>query len=459
MLAQSRARGLRCVGFALGALALLPAARAAAQTSAPVRKVPVESLVYDLKNPDPVRRQIAARELGAIKYQAATPDLVAMAHDPVDAVRREVELTLERMEDMRALPGFVAFAGDAENDIRSRAVASLVNIHLSRENLLSQALTKITVMMMLAPDRDLEVIVEPDIPVDPIVVETLRGRMSDAERGIRRTAIRGLGILRAKAAVPDLLRVVREDRDEGLRFDGVRALRKIGDASIAADLLALVNINNDTVRNELMATLGAMRYRGAVAELTRIVDQAPKTDTPRIVALAALADIADPASVELFDRFKSDKSEPLRLFANEGIARTADANRKADISAARLVEKSARVRTAQAFALLRIGESEYMDELIRALDRAATRDLAKEYLIETRPEDRAALFNPQPFNTGIRVELADVLGRIGDPAALPRLQEMAQDSNGDVARAAERATRRLGVTNADVRSQSSTKMR
>jgi HEAT repeat protein len=300
-------------------------------------------------------------------------------------------------------------------------------------------------MINIVSDRDLEIVVEPDVPVDPAVIATLRARIGDSERGIRRTAIRGLGILRGSVAVPDLLQVVREDRDDGLRFEGVRALRKIGDASIAPDLVALLNLNNDTVRNELITTIGSMRYRGAVAELTRIVDQAKRTDTPRILALGALADIADPASTSLFDRLKDDENEMLRVYANEGIARTVDANQKTAISSARLVEKSARVRTAQAFALFRIGEPEFLDELIRGLERKSTRDLAREYLLETRTQDRQALFAPRSASASARAELADVFGLIGDPDALPRLQEMAHDPDSEVARAAERALRRLAL--------------
>ena len=116
-----------------------------------------------------------------------------------------------------------------------------------------------------------------------------------------------------------------------------------------------------------------------------------------------------------------------------------------EISAARLVEKSARVRTAQAFALLRLGQREFLDELIRALDRPTTRDLAKEYLQEKPSAERPALFAPRTASSTARAELADVLGLIGDPAALPRLQEMALDSDKDVARAATRATRRLST--------------
>ena len=436
---QIRGRRLGSIALATTLLASLAGAHLTAQT----RQVPVDSLLYDLKNPDPVRRQAAAHELGIAKYRAATPDLVALASDPVASVRREVELSLERMEDIQALPGFVAFASDNEDDIRARAVASLVNVHLPRSSALDAAVTKLGDLIMLTPDRDLELIVEPDVPVHASVIATLRNRVADPERGIRRTAIRGLGILRARDGVPELLQVAREDRDDALRFDSVRALRKIGDASIADQLVAMLNINGDSVRNELMATLGSMRHRGAVPELTRIVEQAKPTDASRIVALSALADIADPSSVPLFERLESDRNDAIRLYANEGIARTTDSSRKSAISSARLVEKNARVRTAQAFALLRIGEPEYMDELIRALEKSATRDFAKEYLLETRPADRQALFAPRSTSSTARAELADVMGRMGDPEALPRLQEMAHDADADVARAAERATRRL----------------
>jgi HEAT repeat protein len=53
------------------------------------------------------------------------------------------------------------------------------------------------------------------------------------------------------------------------------------------------------------------------------------------------------------------------------------------------------------------------------------------------------LFAPRTVNSTTRAELADVMGLMGDPEALPTLHEMAQDSDKDVARAATRATRRI----------------
>ena len=411
--------------------------------TAQTRKVSIESFVYDLKHPDAVRRQTAVRELGANRYRAAIPQMIPLTTDPVAAVRRELELSFERMDDVGTLPGFIALASDIETDVRGRALASIVNVYVPHA--IGLTLANLRERMSLGSPGDLDVIVEPDVIVDATVVETLQSHVGDADRGIRRNAIRGLGILQVKRAVPDLLQVVREDRDNSLRLDGVRALRKIGDASIGSALVALLNINDNDVRDELISTLAALKYRPAVPALTRIVDQSKSTDRSSILAVAALADLGDPSSAPTFERFRADKNEWLRLFANEGIARVADDTKKIDISAARLTEKSPRVRTAQAFALLRLGQSEYLDELIRALDRPATHDLAKEYLLETQPEYREALFAPRTANSSTRAELAEVFGLMGDPNALPRLQELTHESDIEVAQAAERATRRITV--------------
>ena len=84
--------------------AILVTGPAAAQT----RPVPVESLTYDLKNPDPVRRREAATRIGQNKVQSATPNLVAAVHDTDPSVRRAVVIALQEVQDARALPGFVA---------------------------------------------------------------------------------------------------------------------------------------------------------------------------------------------------------------------------------------------------------------------------------------------------------------------------------------------------------------
>jgi HEAT repeat protein len=411
--------------------------------SAQTRQPSTESLIYDLKNPDAPRRLDAARDLGLAKTVSAIPALLPLAEDPDSQVRRQVGVTLEQMNDIAVLPGLVRLTADGEPDIRERSVQALVNLHLPRPAGPTAALVKLGSLINPWSDQHAETIVEPDVPVDASVVTALRARMADSEDRIRRDASHGLGILRGDAAIPELLLAIGQDRDPLVRFEAVRALRKIGDASIGDPLVPMLNVNVDRVRTELILTLGTLRYPGAVPEITRIFEESKPAERIRTLALSALADIGDPASRPVFVANKDDRDATIRLYANEGLARLADRSFGTVMSADRLVEKNARVQSAQAFGLLRLGRQEYMEELVRALGKPATRELAREYLLETQATERPALFAMQPKSADARAELADVLGLMGDQAALPALQAMQHDADTTVARNAERAIRRL----------------
>jgi HEAT repeat protein len=438
---QSWTRWMSATFVAASALAF--AATSGSSAGAETRHSSTDSLIYDLKNPDASRRRAAARDLGTARYLPAISELFPLAEDPDASVRRQVELALEEMTDIRVLPGLVQFAADSDPDLRDRAVHALVNLHLPRTTGPTAALLKLGNLINPWADEYPDTVVEPDVPVDASVVTALRARMSDPEDGIRRNTSRGLGILRSEAAIQELLVAVGQDRDPEVRFEAVRALRKIGNASVGDRLVPMLNLNMDRVRNEIITTLGSLKYQEAVPELTRIFEQGRAGERTRTLALSALADIADPASQPMFLGLKADKDVSIRLYANEGLARLGDSSLGVVMSADRLVEQNLRVRTAQAFALLRIGREEYLDELVRGLGRTATRDLAREYLLEIPPAERPALFATSSKNATVRAELADVFGLMKDQSALPALQALERDSDSDVARAAERAVRRI----------------
>ena len=425
------------------AFAAASGSSASAQTAS--RQASTESLIYDLKNPDAPRRLAAARGLGIAKFQPAIPALLPLAEDPDASVRRQVEFALEEMGNIGVLPGLVQFTADSEPDIRDRAVQALVNLHLPRATGPTAALAKLGNLINFS-DEYSDAVVEPDVPVDPSIVTALRARMSDSEDKIRRHTSRGLGIVRAEPAIPELLGAVARDRNPDVRFEAVRALRKIGDPSAGDRLLPMLDLNMDRVRNEIITTLGSLKCRGAVADLTRVFEEEKPGELARILALSALADIADPSSRPVFLAAKADRDVNIRLYANEGLARLGDSSLGTMMSADRLVEKNVRVQTAQAFGLLRMEREEYLDELIRALGRFTTRDLAREYLIETPPAQRPALFANYAKSATVRAELADVFGLMEDRSALPALVELARDSDSDVARNAQRAVRRITAT-------------
>ena len=247
----------------LALCATVSTSSASAQTT--VRQVSTDSLIYDLKNPDAGRRTEAARQLGVAKFVPAIPALLPMAEDSDAGVRRQVELALEEMNDIQTLSGFVQFSADSESDIRDRAVHALVNLHLPRQSGPTAALMKFGNLINPWLDEYVDTVVEPDVPVDASVITALRARLSDSEDAIRRAAAQGLGILNGSAAIPELVQALREDRDPEVRFEAVRALRKIGDPSVGDRLLPGLNLDLDKVRNEIIIDAGGAEVsrRGA----------------------------------------------------------------------------------------------------------------------------------------------------------------------------------------------------
>ena len=260
-------------------LALALTAASVTSASAQTRQASTESLIYDLKNPDAPRRLDAARDLGLAKTVSAIPALLPLAEDPDSQVRRQVGVTLEQMNDITVLPGLVRLTADGEPDIRERSVQALVNLHLSRPAGPTAALVKLGSLINPWSDQHAETIVEPDVPVDASVVTALRARMADSEDRIRRDASHGLGILRGEAAIPELLLAIGQDRDPLVRFEAVRALRKIGDAS-TGDRLCRCSTSTWTASAAGHATLGMLKYPGAVPELTRICEESNRPIGP-----------------------------------------------------------------------------------------------------------------------------------------------------------------------------------
>jgi HEAT repeat protein len=445
----SRPAGARAWRATCGLLAILvglPAASALAQT----RQVPVESLIYDLKNPDPVRRREAATTIGQRKVQSATPDLVAAVHDSDPSVRRAIVIALQQVQDARAVPGFVALAADTEKEIRDRAIEGMTTAYLPRETGLVVTLNKVATFFNPWSDEGGEVVIDTDLAVDPSVIEALEARLADPEPALRAKAARSLGILRGRPTVPALLVMLREDRSNTARFEAARALRKIGDASAGPELLNLVTYSDSKVRNEVVFALGRLRHAPAVPELARLyvressVPPKQMDSTFRERLIGALAFIGDPASKDLFLREKGAQDTQIALHAYEGLARIADPETEGPISRDRLQQKDPQILTAQSWGLYRLGRKEFLTSVVDALGSRRTNEAAREYLLETRPDELPDLLRLTTHaDPNVREGLAEILGLIGDPRAVPALRDMTRDSSGQVAALASQALQRI----------------
>jgi len=422
----------------------------AEQKAIQTRQVPVDSLIFDLKNPDPVRRRDAARLLGENKIQRAIPDLVATAGDADATVRRAVITALAAMEDIGALPAFVNRMGDSEKDIRQKCIQVVVGLHLPKESGFMASVNRVATFFNPWSDEWAETVVEPGIRVDPSVIEALRKRLDDPDEGLRVESCRALGILRGREVAPDMAALLQKNASNELRLEAIRSLRKIGDPARAPAMINYLNYSDYKVRNEAVYATGRLRYRPAVPELTRLFES--EMGKPARLAdkqyqeklLDALAYIADPSSKELFAKERRNPDNLLRQRAVEGTARIGDESMAAEISRAWLAEKEAKVQTALSYALYRMGRREYADDLVNKLSDSKTREEARQYLVEFRPDEVPELYSYSGHPDGsVREALAEIYGHIGDSRAIPVLQEMARDSRSQVVAAATQALRRI----------------
>jgi HEAT repeat protein len=438
------------------AAAALCAVVAVPPALAQTRQVPVESLVYDLKNPDPVRRREAATLIGQNKVRSATPELVAAVGDSDASVRRAIVGALLQVEDARAIPGFVTLSRDPERDIRDKAIEGMTSAYLPRESGLGVTLNKVATIFNPWSDEWAEVVIEPDLRVDPSVVDALRERLrDDGDAGLRAKAARSLGILRARDAGDDLMAAARGDRVNDVRFESVRALRKIGESAAGAQLVDLISYGDARVRNEAVYTIGRLRYAPAVPALTAAYEKeiavtgrsADKVLRERL--LGALAYIGDPSSRALFLKERANQDVALRLHAYEGLARIADPDTLEPLSTDRLREKDPKVLTAQAWALYRLGRKEFLTAVVDALGSRRTNNEARQYLLELRQQEVPDLF---PFarhdKVDVREAVAEILGHVGDEQAIPTLNDLTRDTSGQVSALAAQAIRRINARTA-----------
>jgi HEAT repeat protein len=414
------------------------------------RQVPVDGLIYDLKNPDALRRREAAKLLGDNKVKRAIPDLVAVSADTDATVRRAAIFALASMGDMQCLPAFVRQSGDPDKEIREKCVDSLLDLYLPKETGLTASMSRVANLLNPWSDEWADVEIEPGIRVDASAIGALRERLGDPEDGIRIKSCRALGILKGRDALPDLTGLLENQSTNELRFEAIRAIRKIGDPGGGKALMNYLSYSDAKVRNEAVFTVGRLRYAAALSELTRLFES-ESAKPARLVdktyqdfLLDAIACIADPASKQLFIKERMNPDDSLRLRAIEGLARLGESSLVTEIARDWLAERDSRLQTAQSFALYRMGRPEYLDDLVRRLGSGKTSADARRYLLEFRLQELPDLY-AQAGNkeTAVREGLVEILGLIGDKEAIPVLQELGRDDRGRVAALANQALRRV----------------
>jgi HEAT repeat protein len=341
---------------------------------------------------------------------------------------------------------------DSDPEVQIRATDGLVNYYLPgyvRTGLGSSLIRAgATIKAKLSDSNDQ--IIDPYVIVRSDVITAL-GQLArgGSDMTSRANACRAVGILRGRAAVPDLVEALRS-KDNNVMYESLAAIEKIRDPAAGPQIVYLLRDLDDRVQSTAIETVGILHTTDALPALRSIIGS-PRNNKSERAALAALAMMPEPADRDLLVRELVAKDDKLRADAAEGLGRLGN---PADVP---LLEKTWHdeekmlPRLAAAFALLMNGHLELSEEspfryLINTLNQASYKDVASAYLVEAarRKPVLDALYAPLDQGTrDEKIQLARVLAASGDQASVPYLDKISRDPDKDVAQEGLRTLRSL----------------
>ena len=293
-------------------------------------------------------------------------------------------------------------------------------------------------------------LIESYVTVRPDVLQAL-GKLirGGASMEARANAARAIGILRGNAALPDLLDALRS-KDSSVLYEALIALQKLGDKSAAPKITFLLHDLDAKVRIAAIETSGILRNRAAVPELKDLLKRSRDNKIGR-AALTALAMLSDPGSREIYATYLHDRDEHLRAAAAEGFARLRDPADIPTLEKAYEEESKNTARISLAFALVMNGKTAVSQfspllYLINNLNSVSYRGEAFPLLLEAArlPAVRDELYGPLDRGTrDEKIQLAKVLAASGDKNTVTHLEKVSRDSDGQVAEEGLRALRTL----------------
>jgi HEAT repeat protein len=403
-------------------------------------------LLILLKSPNAGTRARAARDLGNARDASAISGLTEALSDPSEKVRREVILALAQIHQPESLQALIKATQDPDEESRVLAVQALVGYYTGIipspgfSGFVKKNLQRAKAHFNADNTR-----IDPGVAVDPTVIAALQATLKDT-RSVRaaREAAKGLGILVARPAVPDLIQAAHSS-DETLSLESLNSLSKIKDKSAGPQLIDLLDSPNKEIKQQTAETTGILRTQPAVPKLQSIFesDADPKDQEK---ALEGLAYIGDPASEPTFTKALASENKAVRTSAAEGLARIADPKSLSDLEKALATEKDADAKLALECAITAEGKPDYLSTVVNELASRTRADVATSYLIElARTPGFLSKLYPylQSPNAGVRKGLCTVLMSAGDQASLAQLDRLSHDPNGDVAAEALRAKRVL----------------
>ncbi len=400
---------------------------------------------------DPKQRAKAVREL-AKQGAGAIPKIEPYLSDSDLDVRIEAVKAIVDLGTNRSLDPLIRATRDNDPEMQIRATDGLVNFYLPGyvKTGLSGSLHRVgTVLKGKFTDVNDQVI-DPYIQVRPEVIQAL-GRLArgGSSMDARANAGRGIGILRGRGAIDDLIAALRS-KDDQVIYESLVALQKIRDPSAAPRITFLLHDLKEKVQITAIETVGLLGDHSIIPDLVDVLNHTHSVKVRR-AALESLAMLPDEKNRAIFTRYFNDKDDQLRAAAAEGFARLKNPADRPMLEKAFSAEKKMNPRLSLAFALVAVGDRDMSEfsplrYLINTLNSSSYQGVAEPFLIELA-RDKAVRDAIYPALTGAtkdeKMRLGWVLARSGDRDSVSYLETLSNDSDPDVAKEGLRALRTL----------------
>ncbi len=332
--------------------------------------------------------------------------------------------------------------GDPERGIRSDAIGAIVAIYVEpplreRVNSAEEAFgwTRYRTTPWAVP---------------PALLTNLIRALADEWPSVRRDAAYALGVVMTPPIddrVADELIYSLAEADGSVRLAAVKSLGRLRATRAGEHLIGQIVDPDLPVRLAAMHALGEIREARALTALQLQLDYYYGATAGR-AALAALARIAHPSTLELFTRERFSKSEAHRRYAYEGIARLGGVAAADAVAVEQLLiaERDETVAAAMAFALAAAGRP-YADRVVMALADPDTGNQVIDYVVDLGIAQPALLMpylrHADPI---VRERVATAMGFVGNADAEAALSQLTADGDPSVRRSAERALIRMRVS-------------
>lgn len=383
----------------------------------------------------------------------AIPKIAPYVSDPDLGVRIEAVKALVDIGGPKTVDPLVKACADPDPEIEIRATDGLVNAYLPgyAKTGMSGALQRTgNVIKGKFGDSTNDQVIDAYIEVRPDVIAAL-GKLARAGANVdaRANAARAVGVLRGRAAIPDLVEALHS-KDDAVMYESLIAIQKIRDPEAAPRIAFLLRDLDDKIQIAALETTGLLLNKSAAPDVRDALEHARNIKVRR-AALSALAMLAVPADHDTFSRYLSDKDEALRGAAAEGLGRIKNPADQTPLDHAFADEHKMSPRLSDAFALVSLGnvdtaEFSPLRYLFNTLNIRAYRGVASAFLTELarEPKVRQAIY---PMLTAAtrdeKIQMAIVLARSGDRDSLPYLETISMDGDNDVAQEGIRSLRTL----------------